>query len=101
MMDNHGHHSASLSDNLIRRFLLGQLNASERSIFEERLFRDGELELRVRLAEYELADDYAGKCLTDSETQSFREKYLLVADRKQKLAVSQAIRDRFYPAPVR
>ena len=88
-------------DDSIRRFLLGQLNASERAIFEEQLFTDAELEIRVRLAEYELADDYAFNRLPANETQSFRERYLLVAERRQKLRVSQALRDRFAPAAVR
>ena len=100
-MDNHKQSSPNLSDDSIRRFLLGQLNASERSIFEERLFTDSDLETRVRMAEYELADEYAFKRLSDDEMQSFRERYLLVADRRQKLEVSQAIRDRFAPASIR
>lgn len=83
------------SDDSIRRFLLGQLQAGEQMNFEEQLFTNAELETRVRLAEFELADDYACKRLTESETESFRERYLLTADRNQKLNVSRAIHDRF------
>ncbi|HEU5235540.1 MAG TPA: hypothetical protein VFU37_00275 [Pyrinomonadaceae bacterium] len=64
-------------------------------MFEEQLFTDSDLEDRVRLAEFELADDYTFKRLTDGEAKSFGEKYLLTADRKQKLNVSKALRDRF------
>ncbi len=93
-MDNK-QYTQNFSDDSIRRFLLGQLPASELTPFEEQLFINGDLEARVRLAEFELADDYAFKRLTESETESFRERYLLTTDRNQKLNVSQAIRDRF------
>ena len=66
-------------------------------MFEEQLFTDSDLEDRVRLAEFELADDYTFKRLTESEAKSFAEKYLLTAARKQKLSVSKALRDRFRP----
>jgi len=95
LMENRQNHSQSFSDDSIRRFLLGQLQANAQSSFEEQLFTDSELEARVRLAEFELADDYAFKRLTESETDAFRERYLLTSDRNQKLNVSRAIRDRF------
>src|SRR5262245_57352640 len=85
------------SDDSIRSFLLGELPASEQTTLEERLFTDAELEERVRLAEFELADDYAFKRLSPSETKSFRERYLLTAGRRQKLNASQALSERFAP----
>ena len=94
-MENRQNHSQDFADDAIRRFLLGQLKADEQSLFEEHLFTNSDLEARLRLAEFELADDYAFKRLTESETESFRERYLLTADRSHKLKVSQAIRDRF------
>jgi len=89
------HNSHQFSDDSIRRFLLGRLQGSEQVLFEEQLFINADLEARLRLAEFELADDYAFKRLTESETRAFRERYLLTADRNQKLNVSQTIRDRF------
>jgi len=93
-MENRQNHS-QFSDHTIRHFLLGQLPASEQALFEEQLFINADLEARLRLAEFELADDYAFKRLTESETRAFRERYLLTADRNQKLNVSQTIRERF------
>ena len=92
--------NSQFSDDSIRRFLLGRLQDSEQTIFEEQLFTNGDLEARLRLAEFELADDYAFKRLTESETKAFRERYLLTTDRNQKLNVSQAIRERFLTEPV-
>jgi hypothetical protein len=100
VMENRQNHSQEFPDDSIRRFLLGQLRASEQKIFEEQLFINGDLEARLRLAEFELADDYAFKRLTESETKAFRERYLLTTERNQKLNVSQAIRDRFLSEPI-
>jgi uncharacterized protein YegP (UPF0339 family) len=93
-MDNK-QHSQDFTDDSIRRFLLGQLKTEEQTLFEEHLFTNSDLEARVRLAEFELADDCAFKRLTESEIESFREKYLLTADRNHRLEVSKAIRARF------
>lgn len=92
--------SQSFSDDSIRRFLLGQLQATEQSTFEEQLFLNSELEARVRLAELELADDYAFKRLNPREIESFRERYLSTTSRHQQVAVSQAIRARLELATV-
>ena len=99
-MENRQNHSHQFSDDSIRRFLLGRLQGREQTLFEEQLFINGDLEVRLRLAEFELADDYAFKRLTESETKAFRERYLLTTDRNQKLNVSQAIRDLFLTEPV-
>lgn len=93
-MNDHRQRTENFSDDSIRRFLLGQLQPGEQTIFEERLFTDDALEARVWLAEFELADDYAFKRLTEGETESFRGTYLLTVDRNHKLKVSQALRDR-------
>ena len=87
------HESASVSDETIRLFLLGSLNENERSRFDERLFVDDELEERVRLAECEIVDDYAAERLSAKERELFTEKFMRTAERKQKLAVSQALRN--------
>jgi hypothetical protein len=87
--------SAAVSDDSIRRFLLGQLTAGEQTDFEERLFTDAELEARVRLAEFDLSDDYAYARLGTAERELFRQRFLLTSDRHQQLKVSRALHDRF------
>ena len=49
----------------------------------------------MRLAEVDLADDYAYHRLSEAETRAFREKYLLAAHRRNQLSVSQRLRERF------
>ena len=85
-------------DDAIRRFLFGRLSAAEQTTFEEGLFADGDLEARVRLAEFDLADDYALERLSAADRGAFAERFLLSAERKRKLKVSSALRDRFAPA---
>jgi hypothetical protein len=87
--------SQNFSDEMIRRFLFGRLNATERITFEEGLFADQRLETRVRLAECELADEFAFERLGIAERKLFEQTFLVSAARQQKVRVSRALRDRF------
>jgi hypothetical protein len=87
--------SSEFSDEAVRRFLLGRLSASEQPLFEQRLFTDNGLDARVRLAELDLADDYAFERLSTQERKFFEERFLLTAKRQQSLQVSEVLRDRF------
>ncbi|MGZ8842328.1 MAG: hypothetical protein ACXW18_01620 [Pyrinomonadaceae bacterium] len=89
--------SRQFSDDAIRSFLLGELGTSEQTVFEESLLTDGELEARVRLAEFELSDDYASARLSMNERELFRERFLLTSDRNQIVDVSRALHHRFAP----
>jgi hypothetical protein len=87
--------SQDFSDEAVRRFLLGRLDVTEQTAFEQHLFTDDGLETRVRLAEFDLADDYALERLSAADRVAFEQKFLLSAGRKRKLNVSSALRDRF------
>jgi hypothetical protein len=99
MGDNHDHlhenGSREFSDETIRRFLLGGLNESERPLFEQRFITDDGLDARVRLAEFDLADDYAFERLSATHRKLFEQRFLLASDRQHQLKVSKALRDRF------
>jgi hypothetical protein len=69
-------------------------------MFDEQLFADNSLERRVRLAEYELADDYAYYRLELAERKLFEQKFLVSTTRQQTVRVSEALRDRFASAAV-
>src|SRR5713101_1806887 len=90
--------SIEFSDDGIRRFLFGRLSAAEQTTFEEYLFTDESLEARVRLAEFDLADDYALERLSAADHKAFEKKFLLSAERTRQLKVSTALRDRFASA---
>ena len=87
--------SSEFSDEAVRRFLLGELSAAEQPLFEQRLFTDAGLDARVRLAELDLADDYAYGRLNSAERELLEEKFLVSADRQCKVEVSRVLRDRF------
>ena len=92
--------SPEFPDEAIRRFLFGRLSAAEQMTFEEVLIADDALETRVRLAECELADDYAFGRLSTAERELFEQRFLVSAARQQKLRVSKALRARFASASV-
>jgi hypothetical protein len=83
------------ADEAVRLFLFGNLPPARQVKFEERLFADEQFETRVRLAENELADDYAYERLTATERDLFEQKFLVSTARRQKLKVASALRDRF------
>src|SRR6266852_1286424 len=99
MATNNGHfeqnNSSGFSDETIRRFLLGELNESEQPLFEQQLFADAGLDARVRLAEIDLADDYAFERLHAADRALFEERYLVTSKRQRALNVSTALRGRF------
>lgn len=97
-MANSENNSHEFSDDAIRRFLFGRLSPAQQTTFEERLFTDGGLEARVRLAEVDLADNYALARLGQADREAFEEKFLLSAERKRQLRVSTALRNRFASA---
>jgi hypothetical protein len=90
--------SQEFSDDAIRRFLFGRLSAAEQATFEEYLFTGESLEARVRLSEFDLADDYALERLSVPDRKAFEKKFLLSAERKRQVKVSTALRDRFASA---
>ena len=99
MADNHNHLPENglqeFSDETIRRFLLGGLGASERPLFEQRFITDDGLDARVRLAEFDLADDYAFERLSAPDRRLFEQRFLLTPNRQHQLMVSAALRAQF------
>jgi hypothetical protein len=87
--------SIEFSDEAIRRFLLGRLNASEQPAFEQQLFSNSRLDARVRLAELGLADDYAYERISADEHVLFADRFLVSSARRHEVEVSIALHDRF------
>src|SRR5437868_4553020 len=87
--------SSGFSGETIRRFLLGHLSELEQPLFERELFTDAGLGARVRLAEIDLADDYAFERLSVADRILFEERFLVTSKRRRELNVSLGLRDRF------
>ena len=98
-MNRPDHNSIPFSDDAIRAFLLGRLDAADQKQFEERLVADDELEARVRLAELRLADDFVSERINRDDRQRFEKSFLLTDDRRRQLIISTALRDRFSSLP--
>jgi hypothetical protein len=95
-----GDEGRKVSGETIRRFLLGLLSTAEQPAFEESLFVDEGLNTRVRLAELDLADDYAFERLSAEERVLFEKRFLLTQDRRRMLQVSEGLRQRLSSQPV-
>lgn len=79
-------------ENLIRKYLLGELEPNPVESIEERLLRDDTLIALVLLVEDELIEDYARGALSSSEQERFKSHFLSTRKRQQKLVMVQEIR---------
>src|SRR5215510_10398793 len=86
-------HHPEFSEEEVRQFLLTTLGSEKQHAFESSLLANEQLERRVRLAEFELCDDYAARKLTRSDAKLFESSFLITNDRKVKLRVSRALHD--------
>jgi len=94
-MNSLHNNSIPFSDDLIRAFLLGRLDAADQKQFEEKLIADDDLGARVRLAEFRLADDFVSERIDRVDRRRFKKTFLLTDERRRQLMVSTALRDRF------
>lgn len=81
-----------LSNEAIRRSLLGCADPVELAKFETLLMLDDEFERRVHRLELELADDFSFGQLSSEEQKLFTSRFLVTPGRVRELAVSNALR---------
>lgn len=79
---------------VIRDFLLGRLDSAKQARFEERLIVDDQLDLRLRLAEIELADEFVLDRMNRIDRKRFRKTFVVTNERRQMLIVSAGLRER-------
>jgi hypothetical protein len=91
--------SSSFGDDVIRGFLLGELNEQQRADLEACLLTSDELEARVRLQEISIVDQYVAGDLTRADAERFRERFAVTRDRNRLVTVSNALHERFSPSP--
>ncbi|HKP37853.1 MAG TPA: hypothetical protein VJT71_13430 [Pyrinomonadaceae bacterium] len=80
------------TDEVIRGFLLGCLNAADQEEFEGQLISDERLHERVRHAEFQLADEFAGEQIGRIDRHRFLKNFLVTTERKRIVAASEALR---------
>lgn len=78
-------------DNPLRRYLLGESTAEERTSVEQRLMRDQPYLDEMARAEDDLIDEYARGELEPAEKEKFESLFLNIPERREKIAFSQAL----------
>jgi len=82
------------SPDVLRRYLLGGVDAGARDEIEERLLSDDRVFWeRLAIAEDELIDDYAAGALDEAARAAFESRFLCTAERRAKLEFARALRD--------
>ncbi|MGH9937210.1 MAG: hypothetical protein ACREAM_13270 [Blastocatellia bacterium] len=76
-------------ENLIHRYLLGDLPESEQSALEERYFADSETFEQIWESENRLVDNYVRGRLSAADRAGFEERYLASPVHRQRVAVAR------------
>ena len=80
---------SNLEDNLMVRYLLGDLPESEQATLEERCFADGDTFDRMWERETRLVDDYVRNRLAPGERERFERHYLASPVHRQRVATAR------------
>jgi hypothetical protein len=84
--------SITLNEDLIRQFLLGQLDDDKRRRVEEAFLCDAEARQRILIGEEDLIDDYLDNLLSPTENELFLKNYLTSPQQKQRLETAKSLR---------
>ena len=83
----------SVTDALVREFLLGQLADEDRERVESLFLTDSRTRERVRALEQDLIDDYLEDSLSQIEKERFISRYAQTYEQRRKLRITGAIKD--------
>src|SRR5215467_15912543 len=78
-------------NDIMARYLLGQLPEAEQEAFEERLFSDEDCVDQLSVVEMELIDDYLQGRMSATRRKEFENGFLTTPDRIKKLANAKAL----------
>jgi anti-sigma factor RsiW len=82
------------NDDLIRRYLLGELSEDEREQFERRLMSEDDLYQQLLINEDELIDEYVSGTLPEHDRAKFSRQFLQVPELRQDIRFAVALRNR-------
>jgi hypothetical protein len=80
-----------LNDQLLKRYLLGELPAAEQRRLEEVFFSDAQAFERLAALEDDLIDDYVCDDLSASQREKFEKHFLVSPERRERLELAQAL----------
>ena len=83
----------TLSDALLRKFLLGKVHDEERARIEDLFLVHPETKQRVLEAEHDLTEDYLENSLTPADREIFVSVYVRTAKQRQNLRIMQLIKE--------
>src|SRR5215510_10414646 len=81
----------STNENLIVRYLMGDLPEDEQTRLEDRAFSDRDYMRNIVAVESDLIDEYVRGELSDSERQQFERLFLVSAERQRKVEFARAL----------
>jgi hypothetical protein len=83
----------SVTDALLREFLLGKLTGEDRERIEGWFLTDSQMSERVLALEQELIDDYLEDGLSQGDKERFVSRYARTDEQRRKLRITAAIKD--------
>ena len=83
----------TITDALLREFLLGNVNDEERERIESLFLTDSQTKERVLAAEQDLIEDYLENTLTTAEKEAFLSLYAQTDEQRRKLRITKSIKD--------
>jgi len=83
----------SVTDTLVRRFLLGDVDDLETERIERLFISEPEINTKILLAEDDLIEDYLENSLTPSDRDKFLGRYGYTAAERQKLRIAKSIKE--------
>jgi hypothetical protein len=81
----------AVSEELIDRYLLGDLPEERQAEIEDRAFQDRQYMERILAAESDLIDEYVRGGLSDSQRRLFDSRFLASAERRRKVEFAKAL----------
>ena len=83
----------SVTDALLREFLLGKLRDEDRERVEDLFLTDSSMRERVLALEQDLIDDYLEDSLNQEDKERFLSRYAQTDEQRRKLRITGAIKD--------
>jgi hypothetical protein len=83
----------SMTDALIREFLLGNVDDEVRQQIESAFLTDTQARERILAVEQDLIDDYLENTLPPAEKQLFLSQYAETVDQKRRLRITKTVKD--------
>lgn len=81
----------STNEELIAKYLLGDLPEEEQARLEDRAFSDRDYMRNIVAVESDLIDEYVREGLSDSERRRFERRFLVSAERQRKVEFARAL----------